>query len=82
MTRLLSISGAFQPCYKSAKTTFQTHLLASNSQHDVKNIAIVGGGLAGISTAYHLLEKIDGSNITIIDKAGPGEGGASAVAGG
>jgi NADPH-dependent 2,4-dienoyl-CoA reductase/sulfur reductase-like enzyme len=48
-----------------------------------KNVAIVGGGLAGLSTAYHLLEKLGGNvRITVLDKAGPGEGGASAVAGG
>lgn len=57
-----------------------------------RNIAIVGGGLAGLSTAFHLLEQANQSNgstrggplkITILDKAsGPGTGGASAVAGG
>lgn len=57
--------------------------------HSVDNhdIAIVGGGLAGLSAAYHLLKRSENKgvklpNITIIDKAGPGEGGASSVAGG
>lgn len=47
------------------------------------HIAIVGGGLAGLSVAYQLLEKTKGEiQLTIIDKARPGEGGASSVAGG
>eukprot|EP00980_Cylindrotheca_fusiformis_P018784 scaffold6265_cov193-Cylindrotheca_fusiformis.AAC.4 len=46
------------------------------------NVAIVGGGLAGLATAYHLIRKNPAVHITIIDKALPGTGGASAVAGG
>jgi glycine/D-amino acid oxidase-like deaminating enzyme len=56
----------------------------------------VGGGLAGLSTAYHLLDKSANKNstntmyenegqtldITIFDKVAPGTGGASSVAGG
>ena len=57
-------------------------------------VSIVGGGLAGLSVAHHLIEKSsqrqDGADdpikeldITIFDRcAGPGLGGASAVAGG
>lgn len=56
----------------------------------ISNVAIVGGGLAGLSTAYHLLELSgdnkdkfpSGIHITIFDKALVGEGGASSVAGG
>jgi hypothetical protein len=56
----------------------------------IKNVAIVGGGLAGLSTAYHLLDSAgnsmdkfpEGIQITIFDKALVGEGGASSVAGG
>jgi hypothetical protein len=52
-----------------------------------KNIGIVGGGLAGLSTTFHILKhcadrNIDLPSITIIDKSLPGEGGASSVAGG
>lgn len=47
-----------------------------------RNICIIGGGLAGLSTTFHLLEKIPNVNITIIDKVGVGQGGASSVAGG
>lgn len=47
-------------------------------------IRILGGGLAGLSVAYHLLASSTHTlNITIRDVAvGPGLGGASAVAGG
>lgn len=59
----------------------------SESKAPPKNVAIVGGGLAGLSTAYHLLRySIDHSielpSVTILDKAEPGKGGASSVAGG
>ena len=48
------------------------------------SIGVVGGGLAGLSTAFHLLEKSSGNDVqvTILDKAHVGQGGASAVAGG
>jgi hypothetical protein len=55
----------------------------------IKKVAIIGGGLAGLSTAYHLLlhntlnnNKEGGIHITIYDTAKVGEGGASSVAGG
>ena len=49
-----------------------------------KNIAVVGGGLAGLSVSYQLLSKARGTitKLAIIDKDQPGEGGASSVAGG
>jgi ribulose 1,5-bisphosphate synthetase/thiazole synthase len=50
---------------------------------NISKVGIVGGGLAGLSTAYHLLQKQPALDITILDvTSGPGEGGASAVAGG
>ena len=45
-------------------------------------IGVIGGGLAGLSTAYHILEKCPSADITIIDQNSPGAGGASSVAGG
>ncbi|KAL7466037.1 hypothetical protein ACHAXS_006331 [Conticribra weissflogii] len=72
-------------------------LMSSNSNEDKlqsrtrnQNIAIIGGGLAGLSVAYHLLDGLKNSQlnpsnrlrITIYDKAEVGEGGASSVAGG
>lgn len=45
-------------------------------------IGIVGGGLAGLSTAFHLLQKRKSVEITILDKAPVGTAGASSVAGG
>lgn len=47
-----------------------------------RSVAIIGGGLAGLSTAYHLLENSSGIDITVFDVAEVGCGGASAVAGG
>ena len=81
-------------CFQSKKrrrdTSFSTKSFNNaenqNSLSAINNIAIVGGGLAGLSTAYHLLEVSQLSNmplrITIYDKSMVGEGGASAVAGG
>jgi len=45
-------------------------------------IGVIGGGLAGLSTAYHILEKCPDTDITILDTKSPGSGGASSVAGG
>jgi ribulose 1,5-bisphosphate synthetase/thiazole synthase len=53
-----------------------------NHHHRLQNIAIVGGGLAGLSTAYHLLQKNPSLGITILGTSAPGEGGASTAAGG
>jgi len=47
-----------------------------------ERIGIIGGGLAGLSTAYHLVQRIPDVDITILDKTMPGLGGASSVAGG
>jgi hypothetical protein len=62
-----------------------------------QTIAVVGGGLAGLSTVFYLLDKCSSSsssdsnskytpsrplNITILDQADVGTMGASAVAGG
>ena len=52
------------------------------SQGDDLNVGIVGGGLAGLSTAHHLLQKNPSVRITIFDPTHPGNGGASSVAGG
>lgn len=55
----------------------------TTSSDGIKNVGIVGGGLAGLSTAYHLLQRQPSLHITILDTTkGPGQGGASAVAGG
>lgn len=48
-----------------------------------RRVAIVGGGLAGLSTAFHMLEQSNKAlDLTIIDTHQVGVGGASAVAGG
>ena len=47
-------------------------------------VAVVGGGLAGLGTAVHLLSAADSplTALHVYDAAVPGEGGASAVAAG
>jgi ribulose 1,5-bisphosphate synthetase/thiazole synthase len=56
---------------------------ADKSPERVNNIAIIGGGLAGLSAAYHLLGlSRHPLQITIYDKSKVGDGGASSVAGG
>ena len=62
----------------------QTRLLAtsSDSTDSPRTICILGGGLAGLSAAFHLLEKKINVEITILDKAPVGKAGASSVAGG
>jgi ribulose 1,5-bisphosphate synthetase/thiazole synthase len=57
-------------------------LREQGKQSQQVKVAIVGGGLAGLSTAFHLLQKSPGCDITILDKAPVGTSGASAVAGG
>lgn len=43
----------------------------------------MGGGLAGLSTAWHLASTADGpASITIVDPRPPGQAEASSVAGG
>jgi len=63
-------------CSSDKNTSRQQHSLMAH------RVVVIGGGLAGLSTAYHLLEKSPSSDITIIDQQSPGAGGASAVAGG
>jgi len=52
------------------------------------NVKVAGGGLAGLSTVYHLLEVLSrdesfgSSKITVYDADGPGQGGASKVCAG
>lgn len=65
---------------------YGTQQRRQNHHHIILNshrVGIIGGGLAGLSTAYHLLEKNPSTDITIFDQyPTPGIGGASAVAGG
>ena len=46
-------------------------------------MTILGGGLAGLSTAWHLTASSNGpASITIVDPRPPGQAEASSVAGG
>jgi glycine/D-amino acid oxidase-like deaminating enzyme len=50
-----------------------------------QRVAVIGGGLAGLSTTYHLLEKMPSGrhlSVEVFDKGLVGTAGASAVAGG
>lgn len=85
---------AHHACSERRKTCLSGDTSINAEEKDVrpiKNIAIIGGGLAGLSAAYHLLDiagnsgasaSTPGMQITIYDKANVGKGGASAVAGG
>lgn len=44
-------------------------------------VAIVGGGLAGLATAHHLLQLLPSISVTIFDPREPGKAEASSVAG-
>jgi ribulose 1,5-bisphosphate synthetase/thiazole synthase len=64
------------------RRSFASSILTSQLLSVPERVGIVGGGLAGLSTAYHLLQKAPGTHITIFDKTTAGLGGASSVAGG
>lgn len=64
--------------WKHGFSSFSTSALWSTP----KDICVIGGGLAGLSTTFHLLEKNPDVRVTIIDKTDVGKGGASSVAGG
>jgi hypothetical protein len=95
-SRLVTLLGHRRPQLFSRSVHTRAHDNANDDvdqQHDhdrppqLQNIAIVGGGLAGLSTAYHLLEKTQARNnsrcrVTIFDTAPVGTAGASSVAGG
>ena len=66
---------SFSRCWGSSPSTSQLPLVP-------ERVAIIGGGLAGLSTAFHLLQKVPDAHITIFDKTEVGLGGASSVAGG
>ncbi len=75
---------------KTIKIPLKRVSSTSLSQQSTRDVAIIGGGLAGLSVCYHLLllqkqqqGKKQALNITIYDQESvPGKGGASAVAGG
>ena len=76
----------------AALTTRARALMMSSSSkmeaRHIENVAIVGGGLAGLSAAFHLIDIAkekrpnEQLHITIYDKSQVGTSGASSVAGG
>jgi hypothetical protein len=73
---------AFVPCARQSSRASARCFSQRNEEESPQLVGIVGGGLAGLSTAYQLLQKSPSLDITIIDKAPPGTAGASSVAGG
>ena len=70
---------------RTVSFSIASNYLDKTDQRPINDVAIIGGGLAGLSTAYHLFElrqHLTPLNITIYDRCQVGEGGASAVAGG
>ena len=57
-------------------------VLTAGAAPPPQRVAIVGGGLAGLGTAVHLLTDAPLEALHVYDAALPGEGGASAVAAG
>jgi hypothetical protein len=83
--QLFSIRSSSSSCIhtKSHDNSADDHDRDADGQIEPQNIAIVGGGLAGLSTAFHLLEKTQSRcRVTIFDTAPVGTAGASSVAGG
>jgi hypothetical protein len=77
-----------QQLFRRSSSSFPTKAHDDGNDHadgqpQLQRIAIVGGGLAGLSTAFHLLEKTQSRcQVTIFDTAPVGTAGASSVAGG
>ena len=76
------------PSRRSSSGLWMSTSSADGTAEVPQKIAIVGGGLAGLSTAFHLLEKatqlypVKSLDLSILDSHPVGTGGASAVAGG
>jgi hypothetical protein len=75
-----------QQLFSRSSSSFPKRAHDDGNDHadgQLQRIAIVGGGLAGLSTAFHLLEKTHSRcQVTIFDTAPVGTAGASSVAGG
>jgi hypothetical protein len=75
---------AFSSTRTALRVRYRTQQFSfwSTRSNDIHSVAIIGGGLAGLSTAHHFIQKQPGIRITIFDKAPVGTAGASSVAGG
>lgn len=85
--RVVSIRSRYGTKHRNRNRWFAAMDESSPQPRTIETVAVVGGGLAGLSTACHLLVKsrIAGRSslrVTVIDKDEVGCGGASAVAGG
>ena len=60
----------------------QSHRHRSVGRDAPGKVAVIGGGLAGLATVFHILEKRPETEVTVFDKTAIGTGGASSVAGG
>lgn len=85
---LLARTSVRRSTFGLSTTNLVRGMSSTKSDEEQQRVAIVGGGLAGLSAAFHLLNKTVTSigssplHITIIDTAPVGTGGASSVAGG
>lgn len=62
-------------------SVWQDHKLFLNSPDQEFNIVIIGGGIAGLSTAYWLLKEKQNLNICIVEKSEIGDGATGRNAG-
>ncbi|KAF6266139.1 hypothetical protein COO60DRAFT_644965 [Scenedesmus sp. NREL 46B-D3] len=77
--RIISFCGMRQGSATNRRTLAVRTAAAADKQY-----AVVGAGLAGLATAYHLLKQSSPGNavhVTVVDAVGIGAGGSGAAAG-
>lgn len=67
---------------RGAHTWLRASAQSSKPLQSPRKIAVIGGGLAGLATVFHIIDKQPGVHVTVFDKVPVGTGGASSVAGG
>ena len=73
--RLNSLNILLRECYKRphSQCSFQRRLYAidgsSDTDADVANVAVLGSGITGLSTAFYLTREFPNAKITILDQS-------------